>query len=65
MITVLYVCANIAFFTVLTQEEMLAADAVAVVSLEPTILIKPCVGYLLSRVCGIYPSESDDVNIEM
>lgn len=33
MITVLYICANIAFFTVLSKEEMLSADAVAVVGL--------------------------------
>lgn len=32
LITVLYICANIAFFTVLSKEEMLAANAVAVVS---------------------------------
>lgn len=34
MIMVLYICANVAFFTVLTKEEMLTADAVAVVRIN-------------------------------
>ena len=34
MITLLYIAANIAFFTVLSKEEMLSSDAVAVVSIQ-------------------------------